>query len=204
MDSNKLDIIMEKLSKLDLLDTINDKLKTIESELTIVRTRVTDLEQAGEFLSETINTKASKLEVDQLTTQVDDLSNRLRRNNLIFFEVPEEAEGRAGAEKNQCESFLKNFFTEHLQLDGEILIERAHRIPTRQPKGSVRDKPRPMHVAFLRHPHRQQVLYAANKPKGPPLPQREDQHSRRPHAQATSRKEETLDKTQRTTTTQSR
>lgn len=56
-----------------------------------------------------------------LTNQCDELQNRLRRNNLRIYQVPE------GSEKQDMMSFVKEIFKNILLLKEDINIERAHR-----------------------------------------------------------------------------
>ncbi len=174
-DSVKLDVIMERLKKLDMLDSINNKLENMEKEMTDMKERINELETASEFTSSEINklnTEKTGNEVfEKLVSQVDDLSNRLRRNNLVLINVPEGAEGNPdeGNHSVRCKNFVNRFIGNHLGLDADsIVIERAHRTPTRVTRPGA--KPRPMHIAFLSYSDRQRVLNSAKNLKDNPFP----------------------------------
>ena len=85
---------------------------------------------------------------------MEDLRNRSRRNNLVFYNIPERAEGQ------DCAAFIKEFINTHMGLEalcGDVEIERAHRTPTKVP-GNNSKKPRPVHVAFLRYTDKVKIL----------------------------------------------
>ena len=71
---------------------------------------------------------------------------RSRRNNLVFYNIPEKSEG------HNCVAFIQGFIASHMGLEtlgGYVEIERAHRTPTQLNKN--RKSPRPIHVAFLKY-----------------------------------------------------
>ena len=85
---------------------------------------------------------------------MEDLRNRSRRNNLVFHNIPEKAEGQ------DCAAFIKEFINTHMGLEawcGDVEIESAHRTPTKVP-GTNSKKPRPVHVAFLRYTDKVKIL----------------------------------------------
>ena len=55
--------------------------------------------------------------------KIDDLENRSRRNNLIFFNIPE------GREQNQfdCLEFMTDFLAEFVGVEDDFIIKRPHR-----------------------------------------------------------------------------
>uniref|UniRef100_A0A087YRW1 Uncharacterized protein n=1 Tax=Poecilia formosa TaxID=48698 RepID=A0A087YRW1_POEFO len=55
-----------------------------------------------------------------LTNQCDDLQNRMRRNNLRIYQVPE------GSEKQDMVGFVKDIIRNTLLLQEDLSIERAH------------------------------------------------------------------------------
>ena len=51
-----------------------------------------------------------------MVTQVDDLSNRLRRNNVVLINIPEGAEdSNDGNQSVKCKTFVKQFMRDHLK-----------------------------------------------------------------------------------------
>ena len=170
-DSDKLNLIMERLNKLDVLEMINQRLLNIEENVNSMSKRLGDLEQSKEFIATEMDKKVNNSDFDKLVAQVDDMANRVHRNNVVLFNVAEKAEGdEEGNQGQKCVDFVKNFIKDHLKLDEDIEIERAHRTPTRVNQAKTKDKPRLIHVAFLRYSDRQKVLYAAKNLKTYPYP----------------------------------
>ena len=170
-DSDKLNLIMQRLNKLDVLEMINQRLQSIEENVNSMSKRLGDLEQSKEFIAAEMDKKVNTSDFDKLAAQVDDMANRMRRNNVVLFNVPEQAEGDGeGNQGQKCVVFVKKFIKDHLKLEEEVEIERAHRTPTRVNQAKTKDKPRPIHVAFLRYGDRQKVLYAAKNLKTYPYP----------------------------------
>ena len=109
---------------------------------------------------------ADNATVDALKDEIEELQNRSRRNNLVFYNIPEKAE------KGDCISFVQDFITQHMGLEtlcGHVELERAHRTPSKTPSAGEKG-PRPMHVAFLRYTDKMKVLRnAAARLKDNPL-----------------------------------
>lgn len=80
----------------------------------------------------------------ELSAKCEDLQNRLRRNNIRIFQIPEDSEGRDMA------GFVKALLQKELKLppDLDIKIERAHRSLAAKPKDST-VPPRSIIVRFL-------------------------------------------------------
>ena len=90
-----------------------------------------------------------------LESEVEELRNRSRRNNLVFYNVPEKAEGQ------NCAEFIQNCIVSHMGLEMEqVEIERAHRTPTHPLNNSMKQS-RPIHVAFLRYTDKVKILSSA-------------------------------------------
>ena len=90
---------------------------------------------------------------------IDDLENRSRRNNAIFFGIPE------GSEQNpsNCRDFISNTLMKFIDPEGnlpDIDIQRAHRTPTGPPR-TDQSKPRPIHVLFGQFQHKELTRNAA-------------------------------------------
>jgi len=132
----------------------------IEISLSYIKSEVEETKKITEQ-------KADKEQVQALEREVEELRNRSRRNNLVFYNVPEKAEG------DDCIGFMQNLIASHMGLEtlcGQVEIERAHRTPTRPPSDSGERRPRPRHVAFLRYTDKMKVLTnAAARLKDNPL-----------------------------------
>ena len=80
-----------------------------------------------------------KEKLEELENEVEELHNTSRRNNLVYYHVPEKAEGQ------ECADFVQDFIATHMGLETlcvHVEIERAHRTPTRRAKNSDNEKPR--------------------------------------------------------------
>ena len=167
--------ILHKLQKLDLLEQINERLMKIESETSTFKEKIAQLEKGLNFITGDVNEmkkvteqKADKVKFEALENEVEELRNRSRRNNLVFYNVPEKAEGQ------DCAGFIQDFILSHMGLEtlcGHVEIERAHRTPTKSSRDpSSKQRPRPIHVSFLRYVDKMKVLYnAAARLKNNPL-----------------------------------
>ena len=72
---------------------------------------------------------AEKEKLEELENEVEELRNRSRRNNLVYYHVPEKAEGQ------ECADFVQDFIATHMGLETlcvHVEIERAYRTPTMQ------------------------------------------------------------------------
>ena len=110
---------------------------------------VADVEQDLEKIAE-------KEKLEELENEVEELRNRSRRNNLAYYPVPEKAEGQG------CADFVQDFIASHIGLETlcvHVEIERAHHTPARRAKNSDKEKPRPIHVAFLRYTDKRRCYF---------------------------------------------
>ena len=87
-----------------------------------------------------------------------------KENNLIFWNVPK------GEEKDRplgCVSLIQDITLLHMKLSGceDIIIERAHRMTTHQPRRSETGSiaPRPIHVRFINWSNKEFILKRAPK-----------------------------------------
>lgn len=156
VDDAILDDIFKKLKKLDVLDQINGRLEKIENSVSDIEKSLNSLTEDVEKIKMDLDLKADKTRVAALEDEIEELRNRSRRNNLVFYNIPEKAEGA------DCISFIQNFISQHMGLEtlcGQVELERTHRTPTRiSVSSSSRKRPRPIHVAFLRYTDKMKVL----------------------------------------------
>ena len=153
--------LQAKLDKLNVLDQINERLIRIENDISTVKGKVDQLEDGLNYTNSKLaemkgklEEKAEKDKLKDLERDIEDLRNRSRRNNLVFYNIPEKAEGQ------DCAAFIKEFINTHMGLEalcGGVEIERAHRTPTKVP-GNNSKKPRPVYVAFLRYTDKVKIL----------------------------------------------
>ena len=125
------------------------KLSKMEKQVELNEAKIMDMDVRMDHL-------LSKKDYEILQEKLDQ-ENRSRRNNIVLHNVPEGAE-----EAHDCSDFVKNFIINHMKVEHESKweIERAHRSPTGPPSSN---RVRPIHVKFLRHADRVEVLKAAPK-----------------------------------------
>ena len=119
VDDAILKDIQKKLEKLDMLDKINNQLSTIKQDITNTKSNVTELEKGLNAVNddvaemkESVKRKAADLkQLEDLEREVEDLRNRSRRNNMVFYNIPEKSEG------NNCVSFIQGFIASHMGLE---------------------------------------------------------------------------------------
>ena len=147
--------IQTKLEKLKVLDKISKRLSKIQYDIKDIKSNVAKLEEGLNSVNsdvaeikQDLEKKAGKGKLEKLENEVEELCNRSRQNNLVFYKAPEKAEGK------DCAEFIQDFIATHMGLEtlcGHAEIERAHCTPTSQAKNSDKKKPRPIHVAFLQY-----------------------------------------------------
>ncbi|XP_078496525.1 taste receptor type 1 member 1-like [Lissotriton helveticus] len=95
-------------------------------------------------------------QVKTLMERVEDAEGRNRRNNLRVIGLPERSEGPHATE------FMEQWFRDHVAAEGLspfFCVERAHRIPTGQPRPG--QPPRPLIVKILNYRDRDTLLRQA-------------------------------------------
>ena len=115
-------------------DELCAKLQDLEKQTSMLATDLKELKDGYQHLEadladvkKDVESKADNAFVSELERRIIDLQNRSRRNNLVFWNVPE------GSEKDvTMVEFIKNLLQEHMKLDGaeDIEIMRAHRTPS--------------------------------------------------------------------------
>lgn len=142
-------------------------LTDISKQITDINARVSSIEQSltnvsglkNGFDAVTENVQECKVNIrktnNELIDVVEDMNNRMRRNNLIIKGLPEtEHEGYAESER-----IAKEFLDTHLGIQVHD-IERAHRLGQRHP-----GKHRPIIVKFLNFKSKTEILNNASKLK---------------------------------------
>ncbi|KAH9359680.1 hypothetical protein HPB48_010829 [Haemaphysalis longicornis] len=151
-------------------EEVSGRLKDLQLSVTDIKRRLSELEQSDSVrdLRVDVSSVSSLLKescdqlrnIDSRQTQrsslvVDDLDNRIRRNNLIFKGLPETSPETWA----ETEETITKFVSENLDIDvGEI--ERAHRIGEWK-EGTVR----PVVVKFLNFKDKHNILKNASKLK---------------------------------------
>ena len=78
--------------------------------------------------------------------KLDDLENISKRNNFVFWNVPEKLENQTG-----CIQLIENLLAKHKKIDNleEVVIELAHRSGKIKKRQDGSEIPRPIHAKFL-------------------------------------------------------
>lgn len=131
---------LERLEK--TVTDIKEQLGDHQQRISELEGRVSDVEDAGATQHRVIRYLFQREK--QLTAVCDDLQNRLRRNNLRIFQIPEESE------HGDMNAFVKALLLKVLTLPPnlDIKIERAHRSLQSKPTDPAAP-PRSVIVRFL-------------------------------------------------------
>lgn len=131
---------------------MTERLTTLENRAEEVESRISSAEDASQR-NERVLRYLLRREV-ALTSHCDDLQNRLRRNNLRIYQVPE------GCEKEDMVGFVKGLIKTELRFSQEdIRIERAHRALGLKPPNT--DPPRSIIIRFMDYTVKEAVLRQA-------------------------------------------
>ena len=152
-----------------VLAEVIDVTNSIYKENTKLKTEIaslkSDTQKNTEFYDEELKNlqvgvkkSAQYSELSSTMDKLDDLDNRLRRNNIRVVGVPEGQEKDYGG----TDSFLQHFIKDKLNIQlAPESIQRSHRISIR----GASDQPRPIVARFLYFKEKEQVLKAASKQK---------------------------------------
>ncbi len=166
--SNDMDKIQEMfktvIKKLEKLDSMENDMKEIKASLEYAQAEIVDLKQENEVMKRDHGTsmkKVDKLERDNemLRNKIVDLQARSMRDNLLFFNMPEN-------DKENTTEMIHDLLENKLEIEdarNKIKIDRSHRI------GRIRvgnNKPRPIVVKFNFHQDCEYVRMNAKKLKG--------------------------------------
>lgn len=145
---------------------VDDKLENIFVCLHGLVTTNERLLKAEQMVFEIHNTgQVNKQRIDLLAYKSIDNESRQRRNNLIFWGIPE-------TRNEDCSIVLSEFLSDKLGLDPDaIFIQRAHRVGKFKPRrqGSGQSAPinhRPLIAALRDYPDVELVISNAGKLKG--------------------------------------
>ena len=109
--SGLLSEIHAKLGKLDQLDDINRKLDDFQLQLSDIRLMQSNLEKENTEMKKTIS---------QLTSKVPYLEGQSKRDNLVFFGIPEQQEETW----DDCEDEVRKVLDENLKLQRALMTMR--------------------------------------------------------------------------------
>lgn len=113
--------IEEKLS--GRLREIEDTMEKTNSEVVKLCETVEQLSEENSRLREEISSQTEKM--DKQDEKLDYMENQSRRQNLMFFNIPKEKQNETWED---CERLVQKVIKDFLQIDREVLIDRAHRV----------------------------------------------------------------------------
>lgn len=168
-----LNDIQQKLQKLDILDSISERLRNIEGKFDIVEKDISQLKQSVNIHDQRLNTndqdmrgfhhriselEGARDELSVLTSELHEsfLSQQTRsmKYNLIFENISEETVDPPAAENT--EDVLRKFIRDELHITDEIHFQNVHRLKVRRDR-----KPRGIIARFVYFKDKETVLKAA-------------------------------------------
>ncbi|CAN7946659.1 unnamed protein product, partial [Ixodes hexagonus] len=146
------------------IKTLKEQQKYSDEQIKRLSAKVTELE-AELAKNKSANTSASgdgfttlSSKLHDMETRCDDAENRLRRSNLLFYGIVDEANETWASSEKKVLDFCSRHFDISIHPDN---IERAHRIG----KYST-EKKRPIIVKFSRFKDKDRILFSGPKLKG--------------------------------------
>ena len=110
------------------VDILN-RLQRLEENSTTLCSDITELKTSVEFTNSEVQNvktnlaaKADQSLADELVKRIDDLENRSKRNNIVIWNIPEDA----GKQFSSCEALVKTIFFDFMGLDENVEVMRAH------------------------------------------------------------------------------
>ena len=164
-------LVKSLVGKIDKLDSDSQsrhdvlcvKLQQLESITANLSGEINDLKQGLEFTNKevemvkaTLSDKPDSACVATLERKLEDLENRSKRNNIVIWNIPEDAE-----KDSSCQDIVSNILSQHMKLEGDLEIMRAHRTNIRRQnikENKASPLARPVHVYLLRYTDKQYIL----------------------------------------------
>ena len=154
-----------------LLKLISGNFETTMKEIKNIKCEMNELKKSVEFTEEVLEEKVQQMQRkvssleekaneiqdyqidrDEVEKKFTDLEDRSRRNNLQIDGVAAEN----GETWDDCERKVKEIFMDKLELENDIITERAHR--AKKSKYGKKDQPRTIVCKLLSHKDKVKVL----------------------------------------------
>ena len=133
------------------------EIKNLKDNQSITSAEIKDLKNTCDYLTDETKQLDGQIKVnkvaiegaskkhDTLFDKTIDLEDRSRRNNVVFFNIPETTQS---TDNENCEQKIVDILCSHgfIRQDYDIQIDRAHRLGRRQEDS--KSKPRPIIVRF--------------------------------------------------------
>ena len=169
-ESDMVKILSEinaKLSKLDKIEDhltrVDDEIKELKKSFSFVNDTTDELKKDQEEHRNSIKSleeSIAKIEARNadLQRELVDMKSHSMRSNLVFYNLPEQAE------KDDPFAVLRELLGKTMAIDenSDIEIERAHRLGGKRDDG----KPRPIVAKFLRYQDKEYIRRSAYLLKG--------------------------------------
>ena len=141
------------------LANLNTEVKKLQEDLSHADKNITDIQKEMELKTSIADFEKFK---EGILRKADDLENRSKTNNLVFWNIPE------GEEKGRgCRRLIEDIIMNHMkQKDSEdIVIDRAHRTnldtEVSRKKSNDISQPRPIHCNFLHWEEKEYIIKRA-------------------------------------------
>ena len=156
---SKLEKQIQDTAKLrdDTNKEINNIKKALDKESKTNKVKLNDVEKKLNELKAMYD--KTEDEKKKMKSKSIDQEARSRRNNLLFFGIPE-------SKDEKCDLLLSKFFKEQLGISQPIVIQRSHRhgkLIGRDNIGKNTNRPRPIIALFLDYQQREAVRTAARR-----------------------------------------
>ena len=169
VDAAVLESINARLSKLDMLDSLQHDIRELKTSLEFSQQQIEDLRKENAFLKGVVkevqqSAVSLTLEKKRMKETLLDIQCRDMRDNLIFSGISE----KKGEEKAEPEQLVKEFMSKKLNLSPEVVrditFSRVHRLG-RPAEG----KSRPIIARFEHYKHKELVKSRGKELKGTSL-----------------------------------
>ena len=167
VDASVFESINARLSKLDMLDALQQDLRELRTSLEYSQKQIDDLSKENAFLKgevEKAQQSAASITLDnkKMNETLLDMQCRSMRDNLIFSGIEE------GNGTDTPEETVRHFMTNNLKMSPEVVrditFSRVHRLGR-----PVDGKTRPIIARFEHYKQRELVKSRGNKLKGSSL-----------------------------------
>ena len=118
--------------------------------------------QSGQINQNKIVTESLAKKTETVQEKTIDLEDQSRRNNLVFYNIPE-VDTRPN-EHEDCEKLIRKVLGDREFFPYEVYIERAHRLGRR--KAETASQPRPIIVCFSYFKEKQHIIMNGRRFRG--------------------------------------
>ena len=154
--SRLVKVLAQKIDRLEAVSqSRHDEIFALETTTNRLSTGLEGLNQELETVKQTVEKKADQAKMEQLEKKLGEMENRSKRNNIVIWNIPE------GAKKeSSCLELVNKIFYEHMSLQEEIEVMRAHCTNIKRRENATRGAPqsRPVHLYLLHYTDKEYVL----------------------------------------------